>query len=91
MKIQSLPPVAPLEAPSTATTAGRASPEAPDSPATKVSLSKDAGFVDEMRSKASPAPFRPEKVAEVKAQLAAGTFESTVDMDRTVDGLLAGM
>jgi flagellar biosynthesis anti-sigma factor FlgM len=89
MKIQSLPPIAPVE--SQAPSTGRAAPEKAGDPATKVSLSKDAAFVDEMREKASPAPFRADLVAEIKAQVQAGTFEATVDPDRVVDGLMAGL
>jgi flagellar biosynthesis anti-sigma factor FlgM len=91
MKIQSMPPIAPVETPTTS--AGGASPQtsSPESPATRVSLSSDAGFVDALREKASPAPFRQDLVDQVKAQLADGSFESSVDMDRVVDGLMAGL
>ena len=85
MKIGSLPPVNPVE--------GSASqPRSPDGgqeEADKVTLSQDASFVASMREKATPAPHRDDIVAEVKAQLANGTFEQNTDLDRVVDGLLA--
>ncbi len=91
MKIQSTPPIAPVETPTTSSGGAQPQAGANDSPATKVSLSSDAGFVDEMREKAGPAPFRQNLVDDVKAQLADGTFEDSVDMDRVVDGLMAGL
>jgi len=89
MKIQSMPPVAPVDAPSSQ--GPRADAQSHEQPATKVSLSKDAAFVEGMREQASPAPFREDLVAEVRAQLDAGTFEAGVDMDRVVGGLMAGL
>lgn len=89
MKIQSSSPVVPVE--HSSSSGGRAAAQNQDQPATKVSLSSDAGFVESLREKASPAPFREDVVADVKAQLAAGTFEQSVDMDRTLDGLMAGL
>lgn len=91
MKIQSLPPIAPVDTPTTSSGGPSADGGSARSPATKVSLSSDAGFVDSMREKASPAPFRQDLVNEVKAQLAAGTFDASVDMGRVVDGLMAGL
>ena len=89
MKIQSTTPVIPVA--DAGSPSGRAATQSQDQPATKVSLSSDASFVEGMRDKASPAPFRDDLVQEVKAQLAAGTFEQSVDMDRTLDGLMAGL
>ena len=91
MKIQSTPPIAPIETATTQSGGAQTQSSGNDSPATRVSLSSDAGFVDEMREKAGPAPFRQDLVDEVKAQLASGTFEDSVDMDRVVDGLMAGL
>ncbi len=91
MKIQSTPPIAPVETPTTSSGGPASEGAGADSPATKVSLSSDAGFVDQMRDKASPAPFREDVVEQVKAQLADGTFEASVDMDRVVGGLMAGL
>jgi anti-sigma28 factor (negative regulator of flagellin synthesis) len=91
MKIQSLPPIAHADTPSASSGGPSADSTGKHSPATKVSLSSDAGFVDNLREKASPAPFRPDMVAEMKAQIAAGTFDDNVNMDRVVDGLMAGL
>jgi flagellar biosynthesis anti-sigma factor FlgM len=91
MKIQSAPPIAPVETPTTSSGGTSNQPAEADSPATRVSLSSESGFVDAMRDKASPAPFRQDVVDQVKAQLADGTFEASVDMDRVVDGLMAGL
>ena len=87
MKIGSLPPASPVE--SSASQPRAAETDAVD--ATKVTLSKDASFVATMRDKASPQAFRPDIVAEVRAQLAAGTFEQHTDLERVVDGLLADL
>jgi flagellar biosynthesis anti-sigma factor FlgM len=58
----------------------------------KVQLSGDARWISELRAQARQVPgVREELVAEVKAQLADGTFESTVDMDAVLDGLLADL
>lgn len=88
MKIGSLPPIAPVED-------GARKPHVPQdgssSEATKVTLSEDAEFVEDMRKKSSKAPFRPDVVAEVQAQLRNGTFERNTDLDRVVDGLLADL
>lgn len=85
MKIGSIPPVNHVD--------GSASqPKSPDgqqSEADKVTLSKDATFVASMREKAQPNPIREDVVAEVKAQLADGTFEDHIDLERVVDSLLA--
>jgi len=91
MKIQSLPPIAPAESPTTSAGGTPSQDGGADSPATRVSLSSDAGFVDELRDRASPTPFRQDLVDQVKAQLADGSFESSVDMDRVVDGVMAGL
>ncbi len=87
MKIGSLPPVTPVEG---ATQKPR-SPQGETTEATKVTISEDAAFVEDMRKKTRPAPFRPDLVAEVKAQLRNGTFERNTDIDRVVDGLLADL
>ncbi|HHO51832.1 MAG TPA: flagellar biosynthesis anti-sigma factor FlgM [Deltaproteobacteria bacterium] len=87
MKIGSLPPIAPTE------DAARKAhvPQEGASEATKVTLSEDAEFVEDMRKKAEPAPFRSDLVAEIQAQLRNGTFERNTDLDRVVDGLLADL
>jgi anti-sigma28 factor (negative regulator of flagellin synthesis) len=89
MKIQSTSPIAPVGDPGAS--AGRQPSPEQDQGATKVSLSSDAAFVESMREQASPAPFRDDLVAEVREQLAAGTFEQSVDMERTLDSLMAGL
>jgi hypothetical protein len=91
MKIQSTPPIAPVETPPASTGGPQQQATGDDSPATKVSLSSDAGFVDGLRVKATPAPFRQDLVDQVRAQLADGTFEQSVNMDRVVNGLMAGL
>lgn len=61
-------------------------------PMDTVTLSPAAGFVDTARSAASvDPPFRSEVVADVKASLANGTFEQSVDIDGALDGLLADL
>ena len=85
MKIGSLPPVNHVEG----SASKPSNPEGQQGEADKVTLSKDASFVASMREKASPSPQREDVVAEVKAQLANGTFEQNIDLERVVDGLLA--
>ena len=87
MKIGSLPPIAPVDS-------GGHHPRHPDGEpdeATRVTLSKDATFVAQLRDRASPAPFRQDMVAQVKAELANGTFEQNTNLDRVIDGLLADL
>jgi len=57
----------------------------------RVSLSPHANFVAEMREQAGPAEFRQDVVDQVKAQLADGSFEPSIDMDQVVDGLLGDL
>jgi len=54
----------------------------------RVSLSPNANFVAEMRDQAGPAEFRQDVVDQVKAQLADGSFEASIDMDAVIDGLM---
>jgi len=57
-----------------------------------VSISSDAQWISGLRdSAAASEPVREDLVAEVKAQIAAGTFESSVDMDDVLDGLMADL
>ena len=59
---------------------------------TRASLSKDAGFVNSVRSEAgSFNDVRPDKVAEAKGLLASGGLEASVDMDAMVDSLMADL
>jgi len=57
----------------------------------RVSLSPHANFVAEMRDQAGPAEFRQEVVDQVKAQLADGSFEASVDIDSVIDGLMGAL
>ncbi len=57
----------------------------------KVTLSADAAFVQRARDAAQSSDVRTDLVAEVKAQLANGTFEQSVDMDATVSSVLADL
>ena len=71
-------------------TKGRAAPTrepARDS----VTLSGDVAFVERARDATKPQGVRADLVAEVKAQLANGTFEQGVDMDETVQSMLADL
>lgn len=57
---------------------------------TTVSMSKDAAWIESLRASAQElGPIRTDVVAEVRQQLAAGTFEDSVDMDSMIDSLLA--
>jgi hypothetical protein len=88
MKTNSLPPVTPpFEGRAGPVRSGADEPE----PAARVTLSRDAAFVASLREKAGEPPFRPELIADVKQQLAAGTFEQQSDLDKVVDGLLADL
>ncbi|MEN0065226.1 MAG: flagellar biosynthesis anti-sigma factor FlgM [Myxococcota bacterium] len=92
MKIGRLPPMPAQDG--TGTSAPRtANGESSADEATKVSLSKDAAFVADMRSKANRAvpKVRDDVVEKVKAELEAGTFEENTDMQKVVDGLLADL
>ena len=58
--------------------------------ATTVSVSKDAAWIEALRAEAQKLePIRADVVAETRAQLQAGTFEDSVDLDSLVDSLLA--
>jgi flagellar biosynthesis anti-sigma factor FlgM len=71
--------------------AERAAAGAPP-PQDRVTLSPAAEFVEAARDAAAQdPPFRADVVADVKAQLAAGTFEQSVDFDAALDGLLADL
>lgn len=63
-------------------------------PAARVSISPTASFVSTVQAEAADAGesgIRQDLVAEIKAQLMDGTFEQGVDMDMTVDSLLADL
>ncbi len=92
MKIGQVPPLPPRD------DAGSSTPRTShDEPvadeATKVTISKNAAFIADMRRRAeqaSPA-VRDELVEQVRAELAQGTFESNTDVQRVIDGLLADL
>jgi anti-sigma28 factor (negative regulator of flagellin synthesis) len=61
-------------------------------PAAVVSLSPDAQLVQSIATAPQESSgIREDLVAEVQAQLAAGTFEQSVDMDKVLDSLLADL
>jgi len=60
-------------------------------PAAHVSLSTKATFVSSLRDDAEMEPVRSDLVSETRAALSDGTFESTVDMEKTVDSLLTDL
>ena len=63
---------------------------AKSSGATTVSMSSDAAGSESLRAESQKlGPIRTEVVAETRAQLNAGTFEQSVDLDSLVDSLLA--
>lgn len=59
-------------------------------PAAQVSLSQDAAWISSLREEARnvEGTVRADVVAETKAQLANGTLDQDVDMDRVLDNLL---
>lgn len=56
-------------------------------PAAQVSRSAFARAIEDVR----PATVRRDLVEEVRAQLAAGTFEDSVSLDTVIDSLLADL
>ena len=63
-----------------------------DGPAAKVSVSGDAAWIAALQFEASQiSQVRQDVVAETRAQLEAGTFEQTVDMEALVGNLLADL
>ena len=82
----------PVQAPEPVQQARERAPAPRESGKDSVTLSGDVAFVERAREAAAKAPeVRPDVVADVKAQLAAGTFESNVDMDATVQSMLADL
>ena len=57
----------------------------------RVTLSADAEFVQSMREQARLSDPRQDVVSDVRAQIADGSFEGKVDMDRLLDSLLADL
>ena len=60
-------------------------------PATRLALSSDANWVGSLRSEPASGAVRDDVVAETRALLENGTFESSVDLERAVDALLADL
>ena len=58
-------------------------------PAVKVSISSEGNFISKLRTEAlASGGIRHDLVAEVRAQLANGTFEASIDMDKVINGLM---
>lgn len=94
MKIGPIPPMPPNDGTGATPASGRKTPEEPPSDdAAKVSLSRDAAFLADMKARSSEArpKVRDELVEQVKAELEAGTFEENSDVQRVVNGLLADL
>lgn len=74
---------------------GRPRPRAgaPADPATRVSISAEAAFVQRVRTELAETDGSPRRdlIDEVRAQVDAGTFERTVDLDTVIDSLLADL
>ena len=62
-------------------------------PAAKVSISSDAAFVSELRAQARElqGTVRADVVDQVRGELANGSFEAGIDMDRVIDGLFGDL
>ena len=61
-------------------------------PAAKVSVSGDAAWIAALQFEASQiSQVREDVVAETRAQLEAGTFEQSIDMEALVGNLLADL
>ena len=61
-------------------------------PAARVSLSSDAAFVGELLADAGGiGDVRTDMVEQVRGAINDGSFESSVDMDKVVDSLLADL
>ncbi|MCB9672276.1 MAG: flagellar biosynthesis anti-sigma factor FlgM [Alphaproteobacteria bacterium] len=89
MKVSRTPPVQPVEAPKPRPE--RASTDS-SPPQDTVTFSSSTAFVQKARDAAAAGPdFRSDVVEEVKASLADGTFEQSVDMDAAMDALLADL
>jgi len=85
--IGSLQSIGSVKSTSAPSEAGRS---ANSSGATTVSMSSDAAWIESLRAESQKlGPIRSEVVAETRAQLNAGTFEQSVDLDSLVDSLLA--
>ncbi len=61
---------------------------AAESPGTVTTLGAPGRMIADLRGVGRFGRFRPEMVAAIRAEIAAGTFGGPADMDRTVDALL---
>jgi len=62
-----------------------------DSAAT-VSVSKEASWISSTQATAAATPaIRPSVVSEIRAQLAAGTFEQSIDMESMINSIVADL
>lgn len=87
MRIGSLPHIQAIETPAAAPRKGEESPTGSAS----VALSKDAQFVDALTQHADVPGVRQDVVAQVRSELADGTFDANTNLDRVVEGLLADL
>jgi flagellar biosynthesis anti-sigma factor FlgM len=60
--------------------------------ASTVSVSKEAAWISSTQATASSLPpVRADVVSEIRSQLAAGTFEQSIDMDSMIDSIVADL
>jgi flagellar biosynthesis anti-sigma factor FlgM len=60
--------------------------------AATVSVSKEASWISSTQATAAALPsVRADVVSEIRAQLANGTFEQTIDMDAMIDSIVADL
>lgn len=89
MKISGLGPLQSVESVKSSSRPSGGQQVASGNNATTVSVSKDAAWIESLRVDAQQmSPIRADVVAETRAQLKNGTFESSVDFDSLVDSLL---
>ncbi len=69
------------------------SPTSTSGPAAQVAISSDGAWLSELRAeaRAMEGTVRAEVVNQVREQLADGSFEANVDMDRVIDGLFGDL
>jgi anti-sigma28 factor (negative regulator of flagellin synthesis) len=91
MKISGLGPLSGIQ-PSTAASKSAKADRVSSGPAVQVKMSGEAKWISELRSSAQNLdPVRMDVVEETRAQLANGTFESSVDLGGLVDSLLGDL
>ena len=88
MKISGLDPLAGIQQSAAASKQAK-TVQANSEPAVQVKMSGEAQWISELRSSAQKLDqVRMDVVEETRAQLANGTFESSVDLSSLVDNLL---